>query len=79
MVTSVSLLWLGLAMAAGLLAGVVLAGAVLLEHPFYWTLCIRLPEGLYNNLARAAAGHRCSLKVEVLDRLMDSFEHRRLP
>jgi hypothetical protein len=60
--------------AAGMLAGAAVAGAILLETPWYWSVFIRLPGSLYDELAQAALNHRCSVKTEILDRLMDSVE-----
>jgi hypothetical protein len=67
---------LGLAGGAGIVVGAGIAGMVLLEHPLYWTICVRLPEQLYQSLKRAARANHVALSTEVLDRLMTSVEVR---
>lgn len=64
----------GLVAAGGILLGVALAGAVLLEHAVFWTVCIRLPARLHNGLKQAARRNGWALTTEIIDRLQRSLE-----
>jgi hypothetical protein len=64
----------GLTAAAGVLIGMVLAAAVLLEHPLRYVICLRISAALYKNLREAAQTHGWNISTEVTDRLTASFE-----
>jgi hypothetical protein len=70
----ISYLALVLAGAAGVLLGMAIAGAILLEHQFFWVVIVRMPGDLHRSLRAAARGHGWAVSTEVLDRLRASFE-----
>jgi hypothetical protein len=39
------------AFVAGVALGTVIAGGVVLEREFFWTVCVRLPDALHRKLA----------------------------
>jgi hypothetical protein len=60
------------AFVAGVALGTVIAGGVVLEREFFWTVCVRLPDALHRKLRRGAETNGWSLRTEVLRRLEQS-------
>jgi hypothetical protein len=65
-----------LALSGGVFIGAVMTGVCVLERPFFWLTCVRLPDVLHQQLKREARREHTIVRAVIIDRLRQSFEER---